>query len=447
MFAILASVASLMLAVGLLQLGSGMFNTFIGLRAAFEGFPKEITGLLMSAYYAGLVVGTLVCGRLVNRAGHIRAFGVFCAITAASILAIPLLPNQWAWVALRAMMGINLAGLYMVAESWLNAKATGQHRGTLLAVYMMTCYLCSGSGQLLVGVVSTETVTAFMLVAICFSLALVPVAVTRASHPAPVDTSHFSIRKLWAVSPLAIVGCVVSGLGTGAIYGMGPIYGQDIGFTQGQIATFMGITVIGGLVFQFPVGWLSDRFDRRWVIVGATLAAALASFVVVVVIRQGYFAINTPSGTFRLLYAPYRIPLYIISATYGGFIATIYPLCVAYANDYIDAQDMVHASAGLVLAYGVGAAIGPSAAAALMGQVGPDGLFIFTGTVTLGLVAFAAYRMRRRHWVPVAEKENFVVLPEAVTTPVATESDPRSESGQLALELELPWEEAQPSAT
>jgi len=165
------------------------------------------------------------------------------------------------------------------------------------------------------------------------------------------------------------------------------------------------------------------------------------------VIRQGYFAINTPSGTFRLLYAPYRIPLYIISATYGGFIATIYPLCVAYANDYIDAQDMVHASAGLVLAYGVGAAIGPSAAAALMGQVGPDGLFIFTGTVTLGLVAFAAYRMRRRHWVPVAEKENFVVLPEAVTTPVATESDPRSESGQLALELELPWEEAQPSAT
>ena len=255
----------------------------------------------MSAYYGGMVVGTLTLGSLVNRVGHIRAFGAFCAISAAAVLSIPLLPNQWAWIVLRGFMGACLAGLYMVAESWLNAKATAQTRGALLAIYMMTCYLFSGTGQLLVGTVSAETVTGFMLVAICFSAALVPVAVTRASHPAPVETSRFGIRRLWEISPLAVVGCISAGLGTGALFGMGPIYAQDIGFTQAEIATFMGITVIGGLALQFPVGWLSDRFDRRWVIVGAALAGAIASLTVVVVIRQGYFEMNTAFGDVPLV--------------------------------------------------------------------------------------------------------------------------------------------------
>lgn len=433
---ILSSLAALMLAVALLMLGTGLFNTFVGLRTAMEGFPKEATGLMMSAYYGGLVVATLYSGPLINRIGHIRAFAAFSSISSAVVLIFPFSVSVPYWAALRAINGFCLAGALMVAESWLNTRATGRNRGTLLSLYMMTTFLAVGSGQLLLNVGDTAELDLFLVTAILMSLALVPVTLTRASHPAPVEAAHFGFRRLYTLSPVAVVACVVSGLSTGALFGMGPVFGRDVGLTLQEISQFMGILVISGLVLQLPVGRLSDRMDRRWVIIGVNLVSVIASLAVAAVLTRGITTMTMPGGDVTLLWRGYVPALLTTAAVYGGISATIYPLAVAYANDFAEARHAVAVSGGLVLAYGIGAAAGPILAAASMRLGGPEGLFYFCALISAMLAGFALYRTRRRQWVEVAEKESFVPLPEGLTTPVALELDPRGEGIQLELDLE-----------
>lgn len=407
---ILASLSALLVSMSLLMLGTGLFTTFIGLRAVLEGFTKESVGLMMSVFYLGLILGTLRCGRLINRIGHIRAFAVFSATSAAVVIVFPLFVSAPLWMLLRGILGFNLAGMYMVAESWLNTRATGDNRGTLLAIYTMTSFLAMGGGQLLINLGDPAGFELFIVVNLLFCLALVPVAVTRATHPAPVEFSHFRFRQLYAISPVSVGGCLCSGFALGALFGMGPIYGQDLGLSVAQISQFMSVLIVSGLFLQLPLGRLSDRLDRRWVIVAVASVMALAGFAMVLW-AQHSFAV-----------------LLGLAAIFGGLLATLYPLSVAYANDYIDPKDMVPASGGLLLAYSVGAAVGPAIAAGVMRLTGPGGLFLYTGVAAAALVVFALYRMRQRHWAPVREKEAFVPLPVTdVQTSVVNEIDPRCE--------------------
>jgi len=399
---------SLLASVALLLVGVGLFNTFIGLRAAAEGFATETVGLMMSGYFVGLVAGTLRCGRLVNRVGHIRAFAAFCGLTAALVCLFPFLVSAPAWFLLRVLLGFNLAGLYMVAESWLNDRATPQTRGTMLSFYMMTTYLALGAGQFLLNAGDLAGLELFMITAMALSLAVVPVAVTRAPSPSPVEAPHFGFARLYAVSPVAVTGCICSGACIGALYGMGPVYAQRMGLSLPQISQFMGILVLSGLALQLPIGRLSDRYDRRDVITAVAGACGLASLLLVV------FASHSTAG------------LFVLAALYGGTVATLYPLSIAYANDYLEPEELVPASGGLVLAFAAGAAVGPLAAATLMRALGPAGLFAFSAAVAAALVAFCFYRMRRRSWAPVWRKEAFVALPDATTTPISTDVDPRA---------------------
>lgn len=434
---ILSSVGVLLLAVGIMMLATGMFGTFIGLRSALEGFSQEVVGLMMSGYYAGLIVGTLYCGQMVNRIGHIRAFAAFCALIAAASLAFPFAIYAPSWIGLRAVIGFCMAGLFMVVESWLNARSTGKTRGTVLSLYMMITYLAMGSGQFVLNLGNPQGLELFMIASLLFSLALVPVAMTRTAMPTPVEASHFGFRKLYQISPTAVIGCLCAGLSSGAVYGMGPIYAKNLGLSVAEISQFMGIIIISGLVLQLPIGRLSDRYDRRTVLTFVALAASVTSFALVVWMYLGSYKMMTPAGEVTSLWQKQAIPLQTLAAIYGGFIATVYPLSIAYANDYIEPKDVVQATGGLVLAFSIGAAIGPVSAAGLMGIVGPRGLFIFTGATALLLVGFAVHRMRRRHWAPVTEKESFVLMPEATALSVATELDPRSHEEVYQLELDL----------
>lgn len=420
MLYILASVYSLLVAVGLLMLGIGLFNTFISLRADLEGFSHTTVGLLMSAYYGGLVLGTQRCGALINRVGHIRAFSAFCAANAAGALLFPFVTEAAAWMLLRALSGFNLAGLYMVIESWLNTRATAATRGALLSLYMIVSYIGMGGGNLLLNAGDPAGFELFALVAMLFALALIPVAVTRATHPAPVSASRFGFRRLYAISPLAVLSCISAGLSVGALFGLGPLFAQDIGLSLRETSVFMGLLVVSGLLLQWPVGRWSDRRDRRGVIIAVAVAASLSSFAMLPALASGTTAV------------------FVMTVVYGALSAMLYPLGVAYANDYIDPSDMVQASAGLVLSYGLGAAIGPLLAALAMNLTGPGGLFGFCAVVSALLVVFALYRTRCRAWAPISEKEAFVPLPEASTTPIATELDPRTKGTQLALDLGEP---------
>lgn len=420
---ILTATASLLTSVGLLMLAGGLFGSFIGLRSIAEGFPTILAGSMMSAFYVGMIIGTLRCGRLINRVGHIRAFGAFCAVTAAAVLAFPFFINPWYWLALRVIIGFNMAGLYMVAESWLNAKADQANRATLLSLYMMTSYIAMGGGQFLLNLGPIGGAELFMIAAMLFSLALVPVAVTRASHPNPVESPHFGFRRLYRISPLAVIGCVLAGMIAGAIWGMAPIYGKELGLSTAEISLFMGVLVASGLLLQLPIGRLSDRVDRRYVITGVALACAVSSFAMIPVTRA--FSFETLDPTRLVLTFPVPVWLFITAALFGGFMATLYPLNIAHANDHIDPDDLVQASGGLILAYGVGAISGPLGAASLMHLMGAEGLFIFNTSVGLALALVAVWRIKHGVPVPEEEKEVFVAMPEVSTTPVPTEVDPR----------------------
>jgi MFS family permease len=431
---LLKTMVSLLASYGLLMAGTGLFNTFIGLRAGLEGFSSDVIGFLVAAYYFGLVLGTLRCGLLVNRIGHIRAFAAFSSLIATATLVFPFVTDPYAWLLLRAIIGFNVAGVFMVAESWLNHRATPSTRGTLLSMYMMTSYLCLGGGQLLMNVGELGGNELFMLASMLFGLAVVPVAITRATHPPPVERPAFDIRTVYRTSPTSMVACACSGLSVGALWGLAPIFARNLGLGVADIAEFMSVIILSALLFQFPVGRLSDRFDRRKVMLAVSLVALLAS--VAMVVQMTVFAADSPwdlaATTTWLRHSWWIVG---VAALYGGVASTLYPLGVAYANDYAEPSDAVAVTAGLVLSFGVGAAIGPIPAGALMQLLGPEGLFVHTGLVALNLSAFILYRTTRRSWASVAEKEAFVALPEATSTPVPLEADPRLPVDQNASRL------------
>jgi MFS family permease len=372
-----------------------------------------------------LSMGSLLTSYALLMAGT----GLFSTFIGRAVLLFPFVPQTLVWIALRAVIGFNTAGVFMVAESWLNHKASPTTRGTLLSMYMVTSYLALGGGQLLINAGETASTDLFMLASMLFGLALVPVAITRATHPAPVESTHFGIRRLYEISPVAAIACIGSGLCTGSIWGLGAVFGADLGMTTSEISGFMSAIVFAALAFQVPIGRLSDRFDRRKVILGVTVACALSSAALVGVMLTSTYGVPFGLGD-AVLWTNHPWAITGLAAVYGGFVSTLYPLSVAYANDYVEPQDLVPASAGLVLAYGIGAAMGPIPAGWMMQFFGPSGLFSFALGVVVLLIAFVGLRMRKRAWVPVGEKEAFVALPEATSTPAALEADPRGEVEQ-----------------
>lgn len=417
-----------------------MFGTFIGLSAAAEGFSKDIIGLLMSATYAGLVLGTLRCGRLINRVGHIRSFAAFSTGIAVVILTFPFVKDPWVWLALRVVMGFNTAGLYMVAESWLMDRATGETRGTVLSIYMMISYLGIGCGQLLIGFNPVVGETPFMIAAILVALALLPVSLTRSDHPPPIDVPYFPFRRLYEISPVAVIGCTSTGLVTGGLFGMGAIFAQEIGLDLTQVSQFMAAVITSGLLLQLPAGRLSDHFNRRNVIIWVALATAIAALLVVLVMYLANSGETLLPFAIDSIWINHWLVVPLLACLFSALQFTIYPLCVAYANDFLEPVERVQASGGLVLAYGLGAAAGPVLVAFTMKLIGPQGLFLFSGIAMLLLVLFASYRTRQRSWAKLTPKDPFIILPRATTTPIPTELEPHSFGEQLVLDLQVAGE-------
>ncbi|MCZ6524086.1 MAG: MFS transporter [Alphaproteobacteria bacterium] len=426
MLATLLSVAALLSGVGILLMGNGLLSTLLSLRTAIEGYSPELTGLVMSAYFAGLVAGSLYCSKVVHRIGHIRAFAAFASILSVTALIHGFVVTAPVWALLRALSGFCVAGVFMVSESWLNTRATNQNRGQVLSFYMITAYLSIGLGQFLLNLSDPERIELFAVVSILFSLALVPVALTQAAAPRIERPSGLGLRRLYALTPLGVVGCLASGMLTGALYGMGPIFASGIGLSVSGVSAFMGLVVLGGLFMSWPVGWLSDRFDRRTVMAAVSLATVLIAL-----------AIPAAAGRPEPL-------LLVLAGLYGGLSFPLYSLSVAHANDYVEPQDLVQASSGLLVAYGVGASLGPIAAAAVMGALGPHGLFVYSAVISAAFGLIVLYRMRRREPLPLAEQGRHVVLPR--TTPEAAYLDPRGAPEQsdfdFAIEAAEPPDEA-----
>lgn len=414
MFQTLASFRALLLAVALLLAGNGLLATLLALRANAAGFSLEIIGIVLAFYHLGFILGSLYAGRFITRVGHIRAFSAFAAITASAALGYVLNVEPFTWMALRFLTGAAMAGLFMVTESWLNEGASGEIRGRLLSAYMMVNLAGGAVGQMLLASGNPLSFELFALAAILASLALVPVALTHALAPELPEPHPMNLAALYANSPLGLVGCIGSGIVLGAFWAMAPVFAADLGYDTEGVARFMFATIAGGILLQYPIGRLSDRIDRRFVIAGACFAAALAAAAL------GHFA--TAGGWLVL-------PL---AALFGGLVYPLYSLAVAHTNDFVDPRHFVAAGSALLLVYGCGAAAGPVLAGAIMGQTVFGGLFYLIATVLLAVAAFAVYRTSIRAAPPPEERASMVILPR--TTPVIVELDPRAgiedESGE-----------------
>ncbi len=355
-----------------------MLGTLLGLRSRLEGFSTETTGLVMAGFFVGLLLGAIHAVRVVAAVGHIRAFAAFASIMSVSVLAHVLFIDPFIWFFLRLFAGFCMAGMVMVVESWLNEKATNRTRGQILSLYMMTNYFGAGVGQFMVTVADPARFELFAIASIVYSIALVPILLTRANAPKPSSPQPMKFRALYAISPLGVIGTISAGMANATLNSMGPIFARESGLTVAGVSTFMACVILGGMVLQFPIGRFSDRTDRRTVLIITAMATALSSLAIV-------WAVSQPP-----------IWLFAAGAVYGAFCFTIYPLSSAQVNDLADPDRLVQVAAGLLIAYGIGASIGPVISSQIMGRVGPHGLFLFNAFIAGWLALFTAYRMIRR---------------------------------------------------
>jgi MFS family permease len=398
--------------------GVGLLGTLLGVRANLATFSDLQTGLIMAAYYAGYIIGTNLAPRIIRNVGHIRAFAAFAALASATSLAFGLLVQPWVWLVLRVINGLSVLGLYVVVESWLNEQSTGPARGRLFSLYMTSTLLALGAGQFLLLAGDTSDVTLFALAAILISVGVIPVAVTRVTEPRIEVAVPVPFAQLLRISPLGVVGTFGAGIINGAFWGMTPLFGQTLALEERQIALLMSATILGGAVLQRPIGHLSDFIDRRLMLVltGSVTAvvAAIAGFIVI----EG------------------RPGLVLSACLYGGLMFSLYGISVAHTSDHLQHGQVLEATRGLLLTFGLGAVCGPLLVGLAMKAAGPVGLPAVSALTAVALALFGIYRMLRRAPPPRAAQSEFVPLVR--TSPVALEMYPEAD---VAPELELPKRE------
>ena len=347
MIGIARSVGTLLLAIFMLMAGSGFLSTLIGLRLNAAGAPAIFVGIVATAYFAGLTAGSVLAFKVVSYVGHIRAFAAFVSLFSATSLSYAIHLDPVFWSLLRLTDGFCMAGVFVCLESWLNESAEPETRGSILAFYMIALYSGQGVGQFLLNLGHEWPSMPFIAASILLSLSVLPIALTRLTAPAAPGGNIMRLNRLYAASPLGMVGAGMTGVMLGAFYGLGAVFARGAGLADTGTALFMSATILGGVALQWPLGRLSDLIDRRKVIVVcfvATLGISLAIFGV----------------------ADQRGELLAAGALFGGACFALYPLCVAHTNDHLNSSQRVGATGGLVLIYSLGAAAGPLPAAALM---------------------------------------------------------------------------------
>ncbi len=372
------SFAALFLSVLLLQLSSGGVGPLDALSGLSLGFTTNEIGLLGSAHFIGFFIGCWWVPRLMGTVGHSRAFAAFTAAGAIGLLAHMLVINPLAWAVMRVATGLCVAGCYTIIESWLQSKVTNDIRGRAMGTYRVVDMSGSLASQLLIGILEPASYVSYNLLAILCCAALLPLTLTRVKQPETPATPR--LRPMLAVqsSPLAAAGVVVAALSAASFRMVGPVYGQEVGLTTDQIAWFLAAFVLGGALAQVPVGWLADKFDRRWVLI-ALSAAAIGSSVITIATQQ--------SGTTAIM----------ISAILFGFTAfPIYSVSAAHAHDFVETKDRVELSAALMFFYALGAIAAPLVSSLLISAYGPAALFAMIATAHAALVIFGLIRMFAR---------------------------------------------------
>ncbi|MFK7834876.1 MAG: MFS transporter [Sulfitobacter sp.] len=397
MIQVLSSAWALLFGMCLLMVGNGMQGTLLGIRGAIENFSTFEMSIVMSAYFVGFLGGSRMAPGMIRRVGHVRVFAALASMISAVMILYPTLPNIIVWSLGRVLIGFCFSAVYVTAESWLNNAADNSNRGQALSLYMIVQTLGIVASQALLLTADPSGYVLFVIPSILVSLAITPILLSISPTPAFDTTKPMSLRELAGFSPLGCVGMFLLGGIFSAQFGMAPVYGAEAGLSVAQISMFVATFFVGAVVLQYPIGWVSDRMDRR------------ALIVIVSVIGIGGSVIGMLLGatfTFLLLSA------FVV----GGMSNPLYSLLIAHTNDFLEAEDMAAASGGLVFINGLGAILGPIITGWIMGtSLGPAGFYLFVGALFVLLAGYAAYRSTQRKGVAVEDTGDYVPMAPSAT--------------------------------
>jgi MFS family permease len=406
---------ALLLGAGLLILGHGLLTTLLSVRGEIAGFGATLIGGVGTAYYAGFFGGCMFLPPLMRRIGHIRMFSAAGALVAAASLIQGMLLDPGVWIAVRFVTGIAMATLFMAVDSWLQGRATNETRGRVFSVYMVINLGANMAAQQILRIASPDGLELFAIAAVLICLGLLPVTLTRSQQPATPPVARLQLRKLISLSPMGTAGCFLAGLITSPFWVLGPVYAQRLGYDLVITTIFMSSVIAGGAVFQWPIGMISDRVDRRYVLTGVFASVALVSGAM----ATGY-------------YLP--VPVWLaLAAGFGATAFCINSLSVSHVNDIMTNEDRIGVSAGLMLLFGAGAIVSPILAGFTMAWFGPGGMFGQIACVAVVGFGVSILRRRARPVVPGDSKEPFVAANTATTG--ALPLDPRIPADQAGFEV------------
>ena len=401
MITVLRNSWPLLLGILLLLVGNGMQGTLLGIRGGIEQISTDRMAVVMAGYFAGFLLGSRIAPGMIQRVGHVRVFAALGSLISAVLILYAAVPNWVAWTLLRVMIGFSFSGVYITAESWLNASSSNENRGQAMSAYMIVQMAGLVTAQVLINFGDPSGFMLFILPSVLVSLAFTPILLAATPAPAFGALKRMSIRRLYEVSPLGCIGIFIIGGVFSALLGMTSVWGTILQMSVRDISAIVAAIYLGGLIAQFPIGWLSDRMDRRLLILQLLLLG------VAVVVLQ-------------LVFQPGIWGIIAVAAIAGGVANPVYALLLAHTNDYLEADDMAAASAGLLFLNGLGAIGGPLIVGRMMAMIGPNGYWIFIGTLMAALATYTAWRMTRREARPSDETGNFAVIAPAAS-PVAVE--------------------------
>ncbi|WP_421867382.1 MFS transporter [Motiliproteus sp.] len=404
----LLSFASLFISCFIMMLGNGLINILLPVRMGMDQLGTDTIGMVLSLYFVGMLLGGIYARLLIRRAGHIRMFAGCLALAAVSILVCSLASDPILWAAMRILIGFCNACAYTAMESWLSESSTKETRGKVLAFYQVVTLVALFCGQFLINLASPAGTVLFVLSGILLCASIVPIVLSRSSGPTVEEIEPMSLLALYRISPLGVVSCFVSGWIYSAAFNMLPVFADSYGIIDFQLSLYMGAAIMGAFLLQFPVGYLSDRFDRRTVLLASLIISAIAGFSVTLLADESLF--------------------WMMSVATGitcGIIACTYPLSISETFDKLRQSEMVAGMGCLILAFSLGGIVGPYSTSLVMEQFGNSSLFGFLGVLQLLLCVFVVYRMFAREALPADQQEKFVM--QAAAIPPVVDLDPRTE--------------------
>jgi len=414
MLSVLQNSWALLLGMFLLMLGNGMQGTVLGLRGGLEAFDATTMGFVMSGYFAGFLGGAQAAPGLVRRVGHVRVFAALGSLISAAFVIFAAVVDPIAWTLMRLVVGFCYSGVYVVAESWLNESATNENRGRTLSAYLIVQMLGIIGAQSLINVADPGGYDLFVIMSVAVSISFAPMLLSAAPAPAFATTRRMSLRQLFRTSPLGCVGTLLLGAVFACQFGMGPVFGTQMGLSAAQMSIFIGAIYVGGLVLQYPIGWASDRMDRRVLIAAVTGLGATGCVI-------------------GLAFGGSFIALVITAFIMGGTSNPLYSLLIAYVNDFLANEDMASASGGLIVLNGIGAVGTPILVGYLMHAVGAWVFLLIIACLMASITGFAFYRMAVRPAPKVEESSPFAPISMVSGTQVTAE---------IAQEIAVTQEEA-----